>query len=152
MPVPALSAQPNRSQLSTHGSSSHKKYSSRCSCTPAYGYMVHVLQIARPGRNRSAPQWLLLQRSPISKSHAGIFLGSCCVLSPGLIMARAAIGKFCIEHWIICCFLPMTIETPSHVHQLGILINSLLADITVAILTVQSCSNMRTMNIMHKVW
>ena len=45
----------------------------------------------------------------------------------------------------------MAIETPSHVHYLGILIDGQLAHVPVAILAVQARGNVRPMDEMHKV-
>ena len=66
-------------------------------------------------------------------------------------MTRTAIGKLCKKYWVVLGFLPMAVEAPTHVYHLRILIYSFLAEVTVAILTVKSCSNVRPVDKMHKV-
>ena len=46
----------------------------------------------------------------------------------------------------------MTVETPTHIHYLGILSNFNLGHIPMTVLTVQTCRNMRSMSEMHKIW
>ena len=72
-------------------------------------------------------------------------------LDERLIMARTAIREFGVKHWIVFSLLPMAIETPAHIHDLGVLIYGHLAHIAVAILAVQSCSDMGAMDKMDKV-
>ena len=58
-------------------------------------------------------------------------------------MARAAIRQLGQLFRIVGKALSMTIQTPPHVHDLRILVNLHRRQITMAILTVQACSNVR---------
>ncbi len=63
---------------------------------------------------------------------------------------RRIIGRIVLN--IIFRLGAMTIQAPTHVHYLRVLIDGHLAHITVAILTVQTGRDMGAMNEVHKVW
>ena len=56
-------------------------------------------------------------------------------------MTSSAIGEFGQLFYIITGFLLMTIETPTHVHHLGVLSNGHLGHITMAIFAVHTRCN-----------
>ena len=67
------------------------------------------------------------QTSQLQKITPGKLLTHMVFLSPGLVVARATIGKFCQQSLIITGRLFMTIDTPAHVEYLWILIDGHLA-------------------------
>ena len=66
-------------------------------------------------------------------------------------MARATICELRVELRIVLGLLLVAVETPAHIHYLGILINGQLADVPVAVFAVQSRGNVRAMHEVHKV-
>jgi hypothetical protein len=70
---------------------------------------------------------------------------------PALIMARAAIRQLGQLFWIVGKECSMTVQTPAHAHDLGIFVNLLLGQVSVAILTVQSCCNVGPVRKVDKV-
>ena len=58
-------------------------------------------------------------------------------------MTRAAVCEFDQFFLIISGCLNVTVQTPPHIHDLGILCNKLLGHIAVAFFTVTSCRNVR---------
>ena len=66
-------------------------------------------------------------------------------------MTCAAIREFGAKLGIVLGLLTMAIKTPAHIHDLRILIYGHLAHIAVAIFTVQSRGNMRSMDKMDKI-
>src|SRR5688500_20342473 len=67
-------------------------------------------------------------------------------------MTCSAIGKLSKFFRVIRRPGFMTVETPTHIHYLGILSNFNLGHIPMTVLTVQTCRNMRSMSKMHKIW
>src|SRR5215212_6680791 len=72
--------------------------------------------------------------------------------APGLIMTSPAIRELCTLFRIIGCSGSVTVETPAHVHDLGILGDFHLAHIAMTSFAIQSSRDMRTMDKMHKIW
>jgi hypothetical protein len=66
-------------------------------------------------------------------------------------MTRTAVGKLCKKHWVVLGFLPVAVKAPTHVYHLRVLIYGFLAEVTVAILTVETGGNVRPVDKMHKV-
>ena len=67
-------------------------------------------------------------------------------------MASATIREFGQSLRIIGKSRFMAVQTPTHVHDLWVLGNFNLRHITMTILAIQSCRDMRAMDKMDKVW
>jgi hypothetical protein len=66
-------------------------------------------------------------------------------------MTRAAICEFGQSGWIIRKSRSMTIQTPTHIHDLRILGNFHLCHIAMTGFAIQTCSNVRTVHKVDKI-